>query len=324
MKKLSAVLAAALALAACGQKEDPAQQYRDALPKSGAVEIGTPAGATAVSGVVAATSSTLGGADRAAQSEYAVTSYYLALSINGGTAWSLRLLQFITAYPATSCDDASCTWGPSVDDQGLNRWKLVVTKDADHFDYAFSGQKGSDTSAPWVDLIAGVAYPGADRDHGSGTFKVDFDAQDALDHGDLWVKKDYGNVTLSYDNTKSPVTVGATFLGAKNQDPDAGYFMNVVYSYERAASGGELQVAFERLDTNESLSLRTRWSPSGAGRGDAHYNDGGSVDYYATQCWDGAVNGYAESFDSVPDPDTGNESACSPFSSASYADIALP
>jgi hypothetical protein len=322
MTKLTNLLAAALVLAACGPaKDDPAEQFRDALPKTGATQIGAPA-ASSQAGALAVRTFVVGDA-RATQSEYAVTSYYLALTINGGTAWALGLLKFVTAYPPTSCDASSCTWGPAVDEQGLNRWKLHVTRTGDRYDYAFSAQKGSDTAAPWVDLIAGTAYPGADRDHGRGSFKVDFDANDALDHGALWTKKDHGSVTLTYDNTKSPLAVGATFLGAKNQDPAGGYFMNTVYAFQQDASGGELQVAFERLDTHETVSLRTRWSPTGAGRGDAHYTNG-AVSYLASQCWDGEVNDFAQVYDTVPEPDVGTESACSPFSSASYADIALP
>jgi hypothetical protein len=326
MKKLASLLAAALVIAGCGSaNDDPAQPYRDALPKTNAVEIGSPAAST-TSGALTAQMSVLGDSP-ATQSGYAVASYYLAITINGGVRWTLGLLQYVTTFPPTGCDAASCTWGPAIDDQGLNRWKLVVTRVNDHYDYTLQGQPGSNASAAWVDLIAGTAYPGADRDHGHGTFTVDFDAQDALDHGPLWHKTDYGRLDVTYDNTTSPVAVGARFVGAHNQDPLDPFTMNAAYAFERGASGGDLQVAFQRLDTMATLSLHTRWSASGAGRGDAHYHGpdgtGTIVDYSASECWAGAVQDFAEVYDSKP-PVLGSETACSPFNSAVYADIALP
>ncbi len=321
MKKTTLLLAAAIVLAACGQT-DPAEKFRDALPKSQAVQVGTYQSDT--SGALSVQTAPLGDTPMA-QSEYAYMSFLLATSINGGVGLTLSWVQFITVFPPTSCGEDSCTWGPALSDEGLNYWKLVVNHDGDHFDWAFSGQPASNPSAPWVDILFGAAYPGADRDHGRGTLTVDFDAQDGLDHGPAWTKTDYGRANIAYDNTGSPATVYVEFLGARNDDDPANvYFMNAVYSFEVASSGGQLQVAFENLSNADTVSLRTRWSPGGAGRGDAHaVASGGTVDYYASECWAGRSQDYIEVYDSKY-PEIGPESACSPFSSASYADIVLP
>ncbi len=317
MKKIATLTAAALVIGACGPaNEDPAQKYRDAMPKSEAVQVGTPS-ATPAAGALTVRSSYVLGDSPATQSEYAIASRNLAVMINGGTAWTLFLLRFITTFPPTSCDDASCTWGPAVGDDGLNRWKLVVAHVVDHFDYVLSGQPGSNASAPWVDLITGTAYPGADRDHGRGTIRIDFDADKDLDHGPLWVDRDHGQANIAYDNTGTTVTVDATFVGAQNEKQET---VNAAYAFERSASGGVLQVAFRNLTTSEQASLHTRWRPSGAGRGDAHYV--GGVELFASECWDGETTNFLEVYDSKTP--SGDPNACSPFMDASYSTLPVP
>lgn len=324
MKKLTASLAA-LVIAACGtQQTDPAQQYRDALPKAQAVAIGTPQDAGTTSGALSVTQQPLG-QTTSPQSEFATMSYYLALSVNGGVAWVLATVRYVTAFPPTSCDDASCTWGPWVDDQGLNRWKLTVTKNGTAFDWALSAQPGSNPAAAFVDLITGTAYP-ADKDHGHGTLAVNFDAQTQLDHGPLWQQEDFGTLAVTYDNRTS-ATVDAVFLGAHDKDPANPHRMNAHYLFQAASSGGQLEVAFQNLDTTAVVTLRTRWSPSGAGRADAHYTGpdglGGTASYYESECWAGKVDNFVEVYDLQYA--IGTESACSPFSTAEYTlDIQLP
>lgn len=322
--------AAALLVAACAADPDPAQEFRDALPKTAAVEVGTPQteeGAAAV-GVRA---DALGDSP-IAQSEYAVTSYYLALTLNGGVGWTLRLLQFVTAFPPTSCGDDACTWGPWVDDDGLNRWKLEVSRAGEGYDYALSAQPGSSPTAPFATLLTGTAFP-VDRDHGSGSFTIDFDAQDALDHGALWEKTDFGQVEVRYDNTRN-VSLTAVFTGAHkddaDRDPSNDHLVNAAYAFDDAPSGGELQVAFADLTTAEQIALRTRWSAGGAGRADARYRGpdglGGTAEFAASECWAGHAADFAEVYDSKhPEiPELADESACSPFSAALPPDLAVP
>ncbi len=181
MKKLTSLTAAAaLTLAACQPAEDPAKAYRDALPKSAAIQVGVPAAqgtANALSVRREAVSSV-----PSYQSEYAVTSYWTALTFNVGVWWTLELVQVITAFPPTTCGEAACTWGPWQSDDQLLFWKLHVEKVNGTYVYALSAQPASDRQAPFVELLGGTAVPGVDRDHGSGTLAIDFDAHDALPH----------------------------------------------------------------------------------------------------------------------------------------------
>lgn len=329
MKKLTSILAAALAIAGCQPvAEDPADAYRKALPSAASVQLGVPdsegtSGTALTLNVPGPTGALIDPGSY--RSEYAIVSYWTALTVNVGTWWTLELVKFITAHPATTCDDTSCTWGPWLGDDNLNFWKFHAVKANGGYDWALSLQPASAPLDPWVDLIAGHAVPGADRDHGSGSFVIDFDAQDSLPHPEGWVKEDYGTLEITYDNTTS-VSIQATLTGGRSDDPaDLGHEMNAVYDFNDTGAGGELQFAFEDVTDTESISMRTRWTATGAGRADAHYSDpdavGGPLDYYASECWAGAAYAWAETYDTKYA--TGSENSCA-FIPASYSDLTLP
>lgn len=326
MKNPTALLAA-VALAACVPTEDdPAQEFRDALPKAQAAALGTyqaEGGATADAGVSRAA---LGDTDLV-QSEYAVMSFYLALSVNGGAKLVLDLVQFVTAFPPTACvPEVSCTWGPWVGDQGLNAYMLVVTKAGEAYGYALSGQNQVVPDAPFVEILTGTAYP-VDRDHGSGAFTLDFDAaHEGLAHGPAYERRDFGQLVVRYDNTRNPVWVEADFVGARNSDPENAHFMNAAYRFEDRTSGGQLQVAFENTDTSETLSMNTRWSASGQGRADVLFTAAGGQSFTASECWAGQSAEYAEVYDTkhLDVPALADASACSPFSTFEEATLDLP
>jgi len=302
MKKLSSTLVAAFVLAACAQKSDPAQQYRDVLPQAEIVQIGTPS-AEPNAGALSARSDALGQSPSYG-SEYAQTSYWTAVSVNGGVWWTLTLVKVITAFPPSAdCSDTSCTWGPWAGDDGLNEWKFHADKVADHFEYQLSARAIAG-AAPWTDLLTGTAFPGADRNHGNGSFTVYFDRQDALPHPDGWVKQDYGTLDVNYDN-RTRIAIDATLAGGKDQDPANPHMMDATYSFRRdPGHGGDLGLGVVNVDTSERLSLHTRWDGTGAGRSDVHYQAaGGSPDFTSTECWAGAggippwVPAFGETYD---------------------------
>lgn len=321
MKKTTALTAAAaLALAACQPAEDdPAKAYRDALPTSSAIQVGAPAASTgasaAAAGLAAASAGTFAAetaspAAPAYRSEYAVTSYWAAVTFNVGVFWTLELVKLITLYPPTTCGDHACTWGPWPSDDRLVVWKLHVAKAGNAFDWVLSARAAADPQGEFVTFLSGTANPGADRDHGSGTFTIDFDAQDRLPHPNDWVKKDHGQLAVTYDN-RSALHLGATFLGARSDDPARlDHVMNAAYLFDATGAGGELQLAFNDTTAVESIALRTRWNALGAGRGDVHANVAdpagpGRLDYYASECWAGEAAGWVKIFDTDPAYDAG-------------------
>ncbi len=328
MKKTATI--AALLLAACGATNtDPAQQYRDALPKAATAHVGTYQDAGAATGALSVAQQALGDSN-IVQSEYAVMSYWLAVSVNWGAKSILDLVQFITVFPTSSCDQTSCTWGPWVGDQGLNNYKLVVTKDGDAYHYALSGQNAQVAGSPWVAFLTGTAYP-ADRDHGHGDFLLDFDlSYSGLAHADGFVRKDYGQLTVSYDNTTQSPFVGATFMGARQEDNDADptndQFVNAAYLFEPASSGGQLQVAFHNVTTGDSAKLHTRWSANGQGRADAIYMPAAGGSVTASECWLGRSQNWAEAYDTkhLDNPLLQDASACSPFATFEEATLSIP
>jgi hypothetical protein len=324
MKKTTSLIAAALLLAtACAPETDPAQQFRDAMPSKQSVQIGTPS-ADAQPGALSVRRDALGQSPLYG-SEYAWTSYWTAVTVNVGVWWTLTLVEVITAFPPSHCEeDVACTWGPWLGDDGLNEWLFQAEKVGDAYEYALSARP-LQGAATWNDLLVGTARPGVDRDHGDGTFTIDFDAQDLLAHPETWVKEDFGAVTVAYDN-RTDVSIQATLVGGRNDDPEDPHAMDATYSFLDTGAGGELQLGVVNTDTTERVSLRTRWDATGAGRGDARYNPGAGDDLLASECWAGAageppwVPAWGEIYDSkVP---FGDEADCA-FSPASYLPLPL-
>jgi hypothetical protein len=323
------LVAAALTIAACAKEQDPAQQYRDAMPKNAAVQIGVPKGegVPGATGVVRVEepSSALGQTP-SYLSEYAATSYWTAVTVNVGVWWTLELVKIITSYPPSGpCDDHSCTWGPWLGDNGLNYYKLHVDKVNGAYDWVLSGQSAATGTQPWTTLVSGHAVPGADRDHGSGTFQTSYDHFDALQHATADWKKDYGTLSVSYDNNAG-LLIHVEVVGAHDNDPTRlGNPMNAAYQFDETGTDGDLQIAFQDVLVGDQISLHTRWKRvDGAGRGDAHYvSAGGTPAYDASECWDGqnATTPWAEVYDTKIA--FGLEANCV-FTPASYATIALP
>ena len=98
---------------------------------------------------------------------------------------------------------------------------------------------------------------------------------------------------------------------------------NASYQFSKAANGGDLQVATRNLTTGATLQLHSRWTASGAGRGDASFSQGTSV-VTRSQCWDTASTLFNLVFQSTGSVvDTGSESACA-FAPAAAPTITLP
>jgi hypothetical protein len=324
MKKTLSVSAAALLLAACGGSNLDPNTVRGALPAADSVQIGTPAASSSASakalvapGTIAQPSQVPGGAPPYTPS-LAVMSYWTAVTVNVGVWWTLTLVDVITAFPPASCNATSCTWGPWLDNQTQNQWKLVVQKNGSAYDYVLSGESAA-TQGNFLPVISGTAYPGPDRYHGNGALTLDFDAGKKLNPS----SNDSGKLDVIYDN-RTGVSIGATLTNGKNGDPANPYPMNAVYQFDGTnGSGGVMQVAFENLTTTEQFSIRTRWNATGAGRSDAQYvAAGGGLTVETSQCWDGAPT-FPVTYDGAQIPPTGDSALCV-FTPALYADVVLP
>jgi hypothetical protein len=316
MRKALAV--AAVLLAACAaQVQTDAESLRSALPEESAVRIATPAPApspTASTAEVIAAAPAFG-------SEYARVTFWTAATVNAGVAWSLGMLRLVVALPPTSCDAVTCTWGPWMDRESLNEWRLVARQEGAGWAYALDARPGSTPAADFAPIVAGVAFPGAHPGRGKGTFLVDFDAAASLDHGAAWQQEDFGRVEVRYD-ARSAISVDATALGVRSRDPEDPAFMDAVYAYRASAAGGELQLALETLEPlPRNLSLRSRWDAAGAGRGDAAWISADLNPGARSECWSDAASGFALVWDSDALPVS--EDACA-FVPALAATLTLP
>ena len=330
MTRRTTWVAAALTIAACAAEKDPAQQYRDAMPKAAAVQIGVPKGegvpGALTAGAVAEGRSPALGQSPSYGSEYAAMSYWTAVTVNAGVWWTLELVKLITSFPPSGpCDDHSCTWGPWLGDNGLNYYKLHVTRANVAYDWTLSGQSAAAGTQPWTDLLVGHAVPGRDANHGSGSFEADYDHFDYLQHATTTWKQDYGTLAVTYDNDAGLV-IQATVVGGHNDDPSRlGNVMNAAYLFDQTGTDGDLQLAFADVTAGDQATLRTRWKRhDGAGRGDVHYvpvGGGGGVN--ASECWNGqdATIPWQEVYDTKIS--FGAEANCV-FAPAAYATIQLP
>ena len=296
MKKTVLLLLAA-ALAACGQtSKSNADQIRDALPSSAALQINAPN----PSGGAGATAMVTDGASRAmtadGKSDLAVSSYVLATSVNLGVGIVLAELEWLTLLPPTTCTADACTWGPGSAATDLSDWMLVVTKVGGSYDYALSARPKVGGTG-FVTVIDGTATPGAAPHHGKGVLSVYFDAEATLPHPAGWTQTDFGTMTATYDATV-PLQLQVVWKGTLDNDPAAtpGTKANALYDFDAGAR--DLVVAWQTIEANPAtLSLHTRWNAAGAGRADFQMAQNPAT-VTKSECWNGAAAQYAQVYDS--------------------------
>ena len=260
MKKLIALPLVAAVACGGGAFKD---QARDAMPSKESVSMGAPSSSgTASSSTALVSSDSVAGQD----SPFRGLTVVVAVVFNVPTAAFLDLLTHVVEdNEPTSCDASSCTWGPGSGPLETVDYKLVVSRDADgtSFDWQLSGAVKPGTT--FVTFASGVATPGPQRHHGSGSFQIDFDKMAAL--GIAGDATGLMNVT-SYSNV-GPAQLAVTFTGAK----------------DTGSSGHEEQPRLQPTPTTtpaaatstspcttppreDSFSVHSRWKNDGRGRAD--------------------------------------------------------
>ena len=321
MKRTIAALTAAAALAACGGGNTPitAEEARTAMPSAQQAQIAVPQTA-ALTGALRGTEAVTSGTP----AEYATDTIALATSVNVGVVWTLRVVEAVAALPATACAGATCTWGPWTNVFEVNTWQLTVTKvDDGHYAWGLAGQPKSNPSLGFVTFVSGNAFPTGVRHVGNGDFVADFDEAAKLDSLDS--RPQSGRIEATYDN-RTGASVAVKFLGT-DDDSAPNTKVNAAYQFQATATGGDLQVASGNLTSNAKLTLHSRWTGTGAGRGDASFFDGASTTYTRSQCWDGNTTRFNLLYQvtsPVQPSDTGVETSCGTFVPAAPPTIAAP
>jgi hypothetical protein len=304
MKSLVAA-ACTLSLVACVQQDEAPQDIDRALPTADQVSIKLPDSKTRSVGQLA---------------NWYVATRDVTRTFNGGTAWVLILVHTIVKFPVTTVNGDTYTWGPWSDALDPAEYKLDVRAVGDGtFDYQLSGRSKTQANAQFEVVVDGSADPRDGDDKGSGELTVDFDAGkrvNPIDSGD-----GRGTMHAGYDLARGHLDLQIMSTDAQGKPVAASYAYNagasgagdMVFEVSGDAGGGVLL---------ETVTLRSRWQGTGAGRADARIAGGdlGGLQATASECWDTMFKRvfYTDSVTFLPTE--GTEGACA----FATADLPLP
>jgi hypothetical protein len=324
-------LAVPLAFGACRPMDDEADEFRSGVTRHEDVAMAFPGAAqqgalTAEGGVQ--------GALLGEKSEFYTLTRGITDNVNGATWLVLTLVKTITEYPPSTIDGDTAVWGPHMEPLKPNAWRLTVHRLAPgQFEYRLDAKDKTLGDDAFVTLLAGhhnVAGSGLGPrrngpGYGSGDFVLDWNAGQTLPEHDDNVGK--SSFTYSHVSPAADVIVSVTFEKVKD-DEVPGALVDATYDYVATPSdGGNFQftISKDAIPTTtaiETLSVRSRWQQTGAGRSDVKYQGGDlATPATANECWDAS---YASVFltNSYGDPAKmwGAESACV-FPTADYAQL---
>ncbi|MFL5416839.1 MAG: hypothetical protein ACJ78Y_12615 [Myxococcales bacterium] len=302
MRKLLAM--SLVAACACGSSQSFQDQARDAMPDSTGVHMGAPSDSQqrASTNVTAQNQQDL----VAGSSDWYKATVAFVVSINASTAWTLGVVETVTTTQPTSCSETSCTWGPGSGALDPNSYQLVVSKNADatSFDWHLDARSKAQPGSAFVTILHGNAVPSGIRHRGSGTFTIDLDAAATLSNHST----EHGNVVIGYSNV-GPAHIEAHFNGVNDSSPNnAGQLGNAYYDFrEQVSGGGDMEIAWHNLTTNDRTDIHSRWLTNGSGRADVTVvKTSGGVSL--SNCWASAAASFATTFDTFGG---GVESSCS-------------
>jgi hypothetical protein len=262
-RHLLTVAALSFSTLACGGKAG----LGGVLPSDDAVSIRVPG--TQASGLSATSQGLVG-----QSSEFYIHTYRISRFLNGHVVGLLGHLRAITSQPATSTQGDVSTWGPYTPG-GLEplTYRLTATKVSDHvYNLSLEGRPRRSTSdADYRALLDGqVTGSGADDGRGMGDLELHFDNAAAINPGVL----ERGTIHIGYNAMTQPRTVAVDFLQfasdegtpadatyrySENEDHSGTFLFSVAANIHRAQ---------DQHPGLETLTLRSTWVESGAGRGD--------------------------------------------------------
>jgi len=322
----SGVLALALmplGMGACGKADD--DEFRGGVPIHEAVAINVPgaqstAGSLTIEGQQSALLGTL--------DDLYLTTRAISVLVNGGTRAVLALVHTIVSYPPTTVSKDQAVWGPHTDALSPNTWKLTVNRTAPRtFDYVLEGKAKTASDAAFVTVLSGHHVVPANvlrrEGYGSGNFKLDWNAAATLPEHDKNVGS--AQITYAHEDDLSDVSVDAVFTQVKDDATNA--LTDATYHYKASATGGELSWKQQKdyIATSaalETLTMHSRWQPTGAGRTDVGLTGGDLAAQQATtsQCWDSNFLSVYRAASYDPSSNYGDEAVCA-FVPASFATL---
>lgn len=299
---LAATATLGLSLVACVKQDEAPQNIDKALPTADQVSIKLPQTAAR----------TIDGNAVGQLATWYVTTRDVTRMFNGGSAWVLTLVHAIVQFPSTSTRGNTITWGPWSDALSPAEYKLDVKVVGDGtYAYTLSGRSKTRASATFEVVVDGIADPRAGELAGSGEFLIDFDAGKRVNPVDSGDAKGSVDVRYNLAQRHLDLTVMST--------DDQGKPVSADYAYNDTAAGaGDMafdvssDFAGSATSLKETLTLRSRWLATGAGRADARIGGGdfGTAQITASECWNTMFNRvfYKDSLNLAPIE--GAETAC--------------
>jgi hypothetical protein len=308
------------AVAACAlEKEEAADEFREAVPTAEAVSVDGPASS---GGSLETASSSRGALAAGAEpARWYRFTRDLRDGVNGVTAVILGSVAWVIHTEPTELAEGKAVWGPYPAD-GLEpvSFRLTVTRlEEHHYRYVLDGRPKSSTSdADFLTVLDGDGYSKSSDQHGDGAFVVNLDNARQLDrfrHPD-----DSGTVRIEHDLPRDI----SRHLGALPRfitadiTPAGGHWLSVTSSaFEDGTGAIDLTGLVDIDDAGtlaEDIAIQSRWQQTGAGRSDIGIS-GGDVPVAfspatAAECWgEDFTRVYYES--SFEDPaSSGDPTAC--------------
>ncbi|OJT18239.1 hypothetical protein BO221_42750 [Archangium sp. Cb G35] len=275
---------------------DREEEFRSVLPTKEMVEVKTPE----KSGQALTSAEAVHGQGKGDLSEFYKLTRATTVMVNGGTLWVLRLVDQVTKYPPTTLTEDTAVWGPHTEALARNTWKLTVKKTGENtYSYTVSAKAKEAQDPAFVDVITGTHTAAVDaageplKGFGKGEFTLDWDKQATLPEHD----ENVGRFTVKYarEDDTSAATVDAAFRQVRDEN-DTSKRVDADYRYAATpAQGGQFDFKLvqdwykaEGSAAKETLTIKSRWLESGAGRSDVELSGGdlGSKEAHVNECWD--------------------------------------
>jgi hypothetical protein len=331
---LSLGLALATTAGACAK--DDADDFKDGVPQSQDVALVVPGNGASGSALTADGTTAIQGGLLGQQADFYKLTRDVTVVVNTAAVSVLALVKTVTNYPPTSVEMDTAVWGPYTDPLSPNTWRLTVNRLArGQFHYVLEGKAKTATDAGYVTVLSGdhnLADPASRRrrnlpEYGSGNFLIDWNAAQTLpEHDD-----NVGTAAFTYSRLSAAanVTIDVTFTQVK--DKDTGMLIDAGYAYTAVPGMGgtfDFKLTKDFVTTTtalETMSIRSRWLETGAGRSDVMLSGGDLVAAQpitpatASECWDSnflsvyMTNSYGD-----PGKTWGAESSCA-FTPAMYS-----
>ncbi|MDB4968504.1 MAG: uncharacterized protein JWN44_4193 [Myxococcales bacterium] len=231
--------------------------------------------------------------------------------MNGAVDSVLDLIADISAHPATAASGDAAEWGPFTPPLSPATYRLIVERvapDATRYHLDARPRGESDDSA-FRPLVAGEAGDAAGAR--GGRFTVD---QSLAHQLDPLANPGTGAVQATYH--LDAATAVRMQVGDGN--------VAAVYRYDQLPDGsGDFRFATHANLAGDPATLedglvRSRWLPSGAGRGDAHVRGGDAgAAMDLSECWDAS---FARTFVTNGSTSDGDPASCA-FPDAAFADL---